>query len=263
MHSALPYFSRQADIGLRWLRCGTRLFQRNPWLLTGMGLTAMVVIVALTYVQLVGHLLIALLAPIFLASTFQAIDQIAKQKMALPASLAGPAFTRSPKALLSAFGDESNLIPLFVMGILALGGALLINILVYLVAGSSWVSLWSSLSFGEWFGVLGTWLLALALYLLLAGLFIYSLPLVFLQRAPLIPAFGRSLWASARHPVGLVVILSLMLLPFILGGLAAYQSKIAGIVVRLLVGMIALPVVVASAYCSYRTVFSSDTTPRT
>ncbi len=263
MHSALPYFSRQADIGLRWLRCGTRLFQRNPWLLTGMGLTAMAVIIALSYVQLIGHLLIALLAPLFLASSYQEIDKITKQKMALPASLAGAAFTRSPKALLGAFGDESNMINLFIMAILTLGGALLINILVHVLAGSSWVSLWSSLGFREWFGVLGTWLLALTLYSLLAGLFIYSLPLVFLQHAPLAPALGRSLWASARHPVGLVVILGVMLLPFILGSLAAYLSNIAGIVVRLLVGMIALPVVVASAYCSYRTVFSGDSTPRT
>ncbi len=264
MHGALHHhLAKQADIGLRWLRCGSRLFQRNPWLLAGMGLTAMVVIIVLNHVQLVGHLLIALLAPIFLASAYQAVDMVSKQKMTLPASLAGPAFVRSPKALLGAFGDESNLIPLFVTGILTLGGALLINILVHLLAGSSWVSQWSSLDFGAWFVVLGTALLALALYLLLTAFLIYSLPLVFLQGAALIPALGQSLRASARHLVGLLVILAVLLVPFILGGIAAYLSNVAGIVVSLLTGTIVLPLVVASAYCSYRTVFPSDSTPHT
>ncbi len=248
-------FKKQLEIGLRWVRCGWRLFLRNPWLLGGMGLFCVVGIAALTLIPLVGGLLIALLAPVALASAYLAIDKLSRQKMALPASLRGAAIKQSPRELLGVFRDDDRAVPMVLLGIYSLAVALLINIAVQLLAGSAWVDRWMNLDAGALLGVLATAILALSLYVLLAASLVYALPLAFLQDEPLVPAVGRSLKASARHLFALSVILGLLLAPFFLGAIASYLSIWATYLAWLVVGTVVLPVVAASSYCSYRTLF--------
>ncbi len=249
--------TKQAEMGVRWLRCGWRLFTRNPWLLAGMGLVAMVIFLLLALIPLFGGLLIALFAPILLASAYLTADTISKQKMALPVSLAMPALARSPKALLCAFGDETHVIPLMIAAIYTLAAALFIQILVYFVTGGAWVGQWSGFGIGRLLGVLLAAVLALGLYLLLGASLIYALPLVYFQDQSLATALKESMRASVQHAAGVGVIFFVLVIPLIFGAVGiALPSWIAGLF-SLLIGMIALPLVVMSAYCSYRTLFPS------
>lgn len=247
---------KQIEIGLRWITCGWRLFLRNPWQLTGMGLTGAVVVGALMILPLVGALLLALLAPAMFSSAFLATDTLARQKLPLPPQLRLPAFTHSPKELLRVFASEARLIPVIVACIYSLAVALLVSILVRAIAGNAWIADWSDLAAVPLLGVLAAGLLAVVLYALLAATLIYALPLAFLQSEPLLPALLRSLRACGQQLVALLALFGPMLIALLLTTAAAKLSIWVAVLVWLIVGTLALPVVVTGLYCSYRTMFT-------
>ncbi len=245
---------KQAKIGIRWLNCGWRLFRRNPWLLLGMGLTSMLVIVILVSIPFVGSLVIAFLAPILMSGAVLAADELSRQKMALPASLRAAAFMRSPKVLVSVVGKSEHVATVLVMGMYTLAVALAINIAAYAISGGAWVNNLLSLDTEMMLRVLGTWLVVLMLYLVLTMSLIYSIPLIFLQGTPIVPALARSLQAGWRHLAGLIVVVGVAFIPFALGVIASPFSTIAMYTIWFLGGAIALPLFITSSYCSYRTV---------
>src|SRR3990172_11558215 len=64
--TALQRISKHLRIGWRWLTGGWRLVMHNPWLLGGMGLTTAALTAVLALIPLLGGLLVALLAPVWL-----------------------------------------------------------------------------------------------------------------------------------------------------------------------------------------------------
>lgn len=245
---------KHTKIGVRWLRCGWRLFRRNPWLLLGMGLTSMLIIVILVSIPFAGSLVIAFLAPVLMSGAILAADELSKQKMALPASLRTAAFMRSPKVLVSAIGNEEHMATVLIMSLYTLAATLVINIAAYAISGGAWVNDLLTLDTAMLLRVLGTWLVVLMLYLTLTMSLIYAIPMILLQDAPVVPALGRSLKASWRHLTGLIVVIGVSSAPFILGMLASPFSAIAMYTIWFLGGAVALPLFVTSSYCSYRTV---------
>ncbi len=127
-------------LGLRWLRCGARLFGRNPWLLGGMGLVAAVSIAAVVRVPLAGGLLVALLAPVWLMSALLAVDEVSRQGMRLPRRLRRPALMQSPKRLFGALGREPLLLPVLAAALCSLLAALVIGLFARLAGGGAWVA---------------------------------------------------------------------------------------------------------------------------
>lgn len=242
-------------IGLNWITGGWRLFRRNPWTLGGMGVSAAMVIGVISPIPLVGALLIALLAPLLLASAYLAIDAVYKQKMALPASLRQPALQQSPRQLIEVLRQEAHLLPIMVACIYSLMVVLLINLLVRLLLGEVWVANWSNLDLASHLGVLAAALLIFTLYVLLAASLIYALPLAFLRDEPLIPSLVRSLKASRHFVVALLVLLGLLLTPFLLGAIVSVLSLWASYLVTFILDAVILPVVATSLYCSYRNIF--------
>lgn len=246
---------RRLALGIRWLRCGWRLFLRNPWLLGGMGITAAVLIGALSLIPLLGGLLLAFIAPVLLASAYLAIDAVSKQGMALPAVLRLAAFKRSPKELVRIFYDEEHLLPVAVAAVYSLAVALLISLVAQFVAGAAWSARWTSLDPVALFGVLTVALFTLLGYAVLAASLIYALPLAFLQDEPLVPALRRSLRAVARTASAHLAVLVLLLVPYLLGALLAQVSPASAVLVRMLAAAAILPLVTCSLYCAYRTLF--------
>lgn len=251
----LERFWKHLRIGRRWLLNGGRLFMRNPWLLGGMGLTAAVVLAGLALIPLIGGLLIALVAPIMLASVYLSLDAIYRQNMILPAELRLPALKQSPRQLLAVFRDEQRVLPAATTSVLSVTTVLLIHLLVRLVAGEAWVANWSNLDHLTLFGVLALALLVFVLYILLAASLIYALPLTFLRDEPLLPSLRQSLKASRHFTVALLLPLGILLLPFFLSTIAASLSLWASYLLWLVIGSVTLPVVSASLYCSYRDIF--------
>jgi hypothetical protein len=254
---------KQFDIGVRWLRCGWRLLQRNPYSLLGMGFVCMLIIIALTLIPLFGNTLSALMLPIFMSSAMLVADDLSKLKMGLPASLRRAALTRSPKDLFKIFGKEEHLVPALVLCVYVMGAALVTTIVAHVVTGGTWASTWASLNIVGVLQVSMGWLVTLLLYFLVAASLVYAIPLAFLKDQPLVPALGRSLMTSAKNLIALAVIFGLLIVPFLLGNVALLFSAPAGYLIWLLGGAIILPLTVTSCYCSYRTAFPTTSPAET
>jgi hypothetical protein len=249
-------------IGRRWLIGGGRLFMHNPWLLGGMGFMTAILISAVALIPLLGALLVALLAPVLLGSAYLAIDGVYRQKMVLPASLRLPALKQSPRQLFVVFRDEARLVPTAVACIYSAAGMVLINLPLQLLPGDVWVANWSSLDRVSLLGVLAMALFALLLYIVLAASLIYALPLTFLRDEPLIPSLLRSLKASRHFVFALLLLLSVLLIPFLLGAAVSLFSLWAGYFAWLIASSIVLPAVVTSLYCSYQDIFANRESTR-
>jgi hypothetical protein len=204
-----------------------------------------------------GGLLIALVAPIMLSSVFLSLEAIYRQNMVLPAELRFPALKQSPRQLLDVFRDEKRVLPAVATSMLSVTTVLLIHLLVRLVVGEAWVANWSNLDHLTLLGVLAVSLLTFVLYVLLAAALIYALPLTFLRDDPLVPSLRQSLKASRHFTIALSVLLGVLLMPLLLGMIAASLSLWASYLLWLVIGSITLPVVSASLYCSYRDIFSA------
>ncbi len=246
---------KQFDIGMRWLRCGWRLLQRNPYVLLGMALVCLPILLALGTVPLFGNVLVALVVPIFVSSAVLVADELSRQKMALPASLRTAALLRAPKEIFKVFADEERLFPVLVLCLYVMAVALLATIAAHLLTGGAWASVWASLGIGGMLKVSFAWLLVLVIYFLIAASLIYAIPLTFLRDEPLVPALGRSFRASLKHLLALAVIFCLLLAPFAFGKIVLQFSAPAAYVIWLLGGIIVLPLTITSCYCSYRTAF--------
>lgn len=246
---------KQFDIGVRWLRCGWRLLQRNPYALLGMGFVCVLIIIALTLIPLFGNTLSALILPIFMSSAMLVADDLSKQKMALPASLRKAALARSPKNLFRIFSKEEYLLQALVLCVYVLGAALVTTIVAHVVTGGTWASTWASLNIVGILQVSLGWLVTLLLWFVVAASLVYAIPLAFLKDQPLVPALGRSLLISAKNAIALAVIFGLLVIPFLLGNVALLFSAPAGYLIWLFGGAIILPLTATSCYCSYRTAF--------
>jgi hypothetical protein len=252
----LQRISKHLRIGWRWLTGGWRLFMHNPWLLGGMGLTTAVLIAVLTLIPLLGGLLVALLAPIWLASAYLAIDGVRRQPMVLPASLRMPALKQSPWQLVGVFRNHAHVLPMAVACLFSAAAVLLTNLPLQVLAGNAWVADWSSLERVSQAGVLVAMALVFALYVVLAASLIYALPLTFLRDEPLIPSLRHSLRASRHFAVALLVLLGVLLTPFLLGAMVYLFSRWAGYLVSFIISIVIFPVIAASLYCSYRDIFA-------
>jgi hypothetical protein len=252
----LERISKHLRIGQRWLIGGWRLFMHNPWLLGGMGLTTAVLVGVLTLIPLLGGLLVALLAPIGLASAYLAIDGVRRQPMVLPVSLRMPALKQSPWHLVDVFRNHAHVLPMAVACLFSAAAVLLANLPVQVLAGNAWVADWSSLDHAAQAGVLVAMLLVFSLYAVLAASLIYALPLAFLRDEPLIPSIRHSLRASRHFVVALLVLLGVLLMPFLLGAMVSVFSGWAGYLASFIISSVIFPVIAASLYCSYRDIFA-------
>lgn len=248
--------SKHLRIGWRWLTGGWRLFMHNPWLLGGMGLTSAALIAVLALIPLLGGLLVALLAPIWLASAYLAIDGVRKMPMALPASLRKPALKQSPWQLVAVFRNHAHVLPMAVACLFSAAAVLLTNLPLQVLAGNAWVAGWSSLERVAQAGVFVAMLLVFTLYAVVAATLIYALPLTFLRDEPLIPALQQSLRASRHFAIALSVLLGVLVAPFLVGAMISLFSPWVGYLVSFSISAVVFPVIAASLYCSYRDIFA-------
>ncbi|MFQ5994943.1 MAG: hypothetical protein ACE5K1_07590 [Acidiferrobacterales bacterium] len=251
---------KQVKLGTRWLKCGWRLFQRNPWLLLGMGCIAMLILFLLTRIPLIGTLAAALLLPLFMSSAFLTVDQLARQKVALPKSLRLAALRRSPMMLMLPLKSNEHTMTIVFIAFYAVGAALLINILAQVISGGAWAGDLRTLDPDLILKALGSWFVAFLLYLAVTLSLIYALPLTLLQNQALLPALAESLGAGGRYMVGLAVLIGCPVALLAAGALLSYVHILATFVVWLVGGAFVLPLFAASCYCSYRTLFPDSPT---
>lgn len=248
---------RYLALGWRWTRCGWRLFQRNPWLLGGMGLCCAAFFVVLAHVPLVGGPFIGLLAPSAVASFYIAIDGVSRQKMKLPRALRLPAIKQAPREFLNVARQETHLMQVLLLGLYGLVALVLTDIVVWLVAGPALASPLAGLSITGLLGVIAANLLRFAIYLLLIASLAFTVPLVLLQNRALVPAMVDGVVRGMRYGVALLVLLALLLVPLLLGVLASVVAGWLGYLFGIASATALLPIALAGLYCSYRTVFTT------
>lgn len=253
-------FTRHTKLGSRWLGCGWRLFLRNPWLLGGMGLCCAVVVSGLALIPLLGGSLIALLAPIVLASYYLVIDRVSRSSVPLPANLRLAAIKQSVRELFGVFHDEKRIVPMLVVSLYSMVASLLTNTFVWLVAGSAWTKPLASLNIAGLLAVCAAIFVALIVYFWLAISFVYALPRAFLRGKPLFPEIGRSVKVGAHYLFALLTVLGVLLAPILVGMTISLASVRLAYAAVLLANVVVLPLVACGLYCSYRSIFQPQPT---
>lgn len=248
---------KHAQLGLRWVKCGWRLFGRNPWLFGGMGACGAVALFVLALIPLIGAPLIGLLVPSLLASFYLAVDRVARQKAELPPALRLAALKRAPREFLNVSREEHHLLQVVLLGLYGLVVVVLADIAVWFVAGTAWTNRALGAPVSGLAMVVLAGLVLTAIYLLLTASLVYALPLALLQRQPLVPAMLDSLRRSAHYAAALPVLLAPLAAPPFLAALVSFYSPPLGYLVALAASAVLVPVVACGLYCSYRTVFAA------
>lgn len=256
----MPPFKKHTQLGFRWLKCGWRLFVRNPWLLGGMGACAAAALFVVSLVPMIGSPLTGLLVPTFLASFYIAIDGVAKQRAKLPPALRAVAFKHSPKEFLNLAREDNRLLQVVLLGLYSLAVVVVADILAWLMAGTAWANRSLDMHYSALPVVALVGLILFAIYLLLAASLVYALPLALLQNQPLVPAVTESFKRSVHYAFALLTIVALAVAPFLLGALLSLYSRPLGVSAALLALAVVVPVAACSLYCSFRTVFPAADT---
>jgi hypothetical protein len=245
-----------ADIGLRWMKCGWRLFRRNPWLLGGMGMCCSAAVGILLFVPVIGAPVIGLFAPAVLAAFCLALDAVAKQKLQLPPALRFAALKQSPRQLVIVFRDEGRLMQALILGLYCVIVVVLATIVMWTVAGSAFVNR-TDFSWAVIPRLIVAAIMGSSIYAVMTASLVYAVPLALLDREALAPAMSRSVKAAAQHAYALAVLFGFLLSPIVIGAIAGLFSTGLGYLLGLLAGAAVLPIVAAGLYCSYRTIFSA------
>lgn len=244
----------QFRLGLRWLSCGWRLCRRRLWLTLTMGLISSLIINLLSLIPIAGNILLSLLLPLLASSTLLTLDDIANQRASKSIGMAAK-LLRPLQELFRIFREQKHLMTVVIICIYSLTITILITISLYIVSGGSWIIDISAMGLSTLLRAMGTWLLAIILYTgLIASLF-FALPLIFLRDKALAPSIGNSLKMSQRYLFAILVLIAAVILVFLIGAIVAVFSQAAAFAVWVIGIMLAFPLFMASAYCSYRTLY--------
>lgn len=256
----MSQFAKGLELGFRWIRCGARLFRRNPWLMVGMGACATVSIAVLTRLPFIGPPIISLLVPALLASFMLTLDKMAQQKVAIAPAHRFGMLKQAPREMLQVFRDESRAVQVVMMSFYCMAAVVLTDIIVYFLFGSVWGNRNTDMQTLP--RLIAATVVLLALYAVIAASLIYTLPLSLFERMPLVPAMQRSLAVSRRHFVALLAPATLLLVPVLIVAAGSAVFGNAAYIMGIVAGVILLPVIAACFYCSYRTMFQMPESPR-
>ncbi len=247
--------------GWAWIAAGWRLFEKDRALWLAMALVYLGIAIALDQIPFIGYLLLVLITPIFAAGAFLTSGELDAEPVSRPglALISFPGwkdnlkrlFARALKQLFRVFNDPGETLAIMVVATLALGAAVIIQILAQLlkvggaalpamVAGSVGPRIWLP----ALISLMVIWLLKLVL--IFSTLYaVYRI--VVLDETPLV-ALDHSFKTCARNPFSLAIVAALLLVPLMLLTYFGYS-------VLLIVGLLALPVLITSVYASTKEVY--------
>ena len=252
--------------GIAWIAQGWHLVLTRKPIWFGMAAIYLVLGFVLKLIPFMGDLLLVLISPMLLAGLIDGLARphgqgragpngtLASQPSPLQAWLVLPA-----QELTCIFNQESKVFGAVLLGIVTLGLVMLVKITGYLLIGGSMLSGLTAgqLSTAQITTVLGMGLITV-LYLVLAmGLF-YSVPLTVLMNRTPFEAIAESFTACRNHAVPLLALTVPFFLVYVVILATLTKSLWLGFLLVFSAGLVALPVFVASAYCSYQALFPSS-----
>lgn len=243
--------------GWEWVMRGWSLFRQAPQMWLGIAFVYSLVFVALDYIPFVGHLVLTLITPMLLAGALLAAHDM--QQAGAPPANRGSMVERARAwllqgtgHLLQAFADPAKTLPIMVIGTLALGVVVVLQILAQLmhVGGSAIPAFFhGSVTFKVGLPALFTLLALWAIKLILLGAVVYAVYLIALRDEGPLPALEYGLKACLRNPVAIAIVFIALLLPYALVALL-------GLWALFLAGLLLLPWFVGSMYASSRDVYN-------
>lgn len=252
--------------GRAWLRGGLRLVGKAPELWMAMALVYLAIGFLFNLLPFVGRLVMVLLTPLFAAGAFALASELDQAAPAGPLFAPGePPSARARKVLevlkqaagrlFSGFNDLDRALPIMIVGALALGGVVFIQILVQVLKVGTHTL---SVVFGGAVGItallptLLSLIAVVAVEIAFAMALVYVIPLILFQNLAPLSALRVSFVTSLVNALSLAAFAGIFLLGFIvlqwLFGLVGGFAYIGYFVL----GAALLPVLVAGVYYSHR-----------
>lgn len=250
-----------------WIGCGWRFWRRNPvvWLLVGL---AYVLFAALmTRLPYFGILLALLVTPVLGASCLLTVHQQVTQPRARSAVVAargaavqarlGRLFRDWLGALFRCCTIEDKLLGLMGIGFGTMIAGVLIKVVTYNIGGTSVYASVSLLDMGMVQGLrtVVAYCVMFLFYMALIAVSIHMLGLYVIQNTPLSTAVVYGLQACRRNSLPCLAMVSTLVLPVMFAGLALDAAVYGSLVLLVVVGLVAIPLFINSAYCSYRVTY--------
>jgi hypothetical protein len=261
-----PEENRGTGQGIAWIVQGWHLVQEQPPLWFGMATIYLVLGFTLKLIPFMGDLLLVLITPMLLASVVavlaqekSAVHQNVNAKASSMPALFQAWLAQPAQDLVSIFTRDDKVFGAVLLGIVTLGLAMLVNITGYILIGGSMVSGLTAgqLNASQITTVLGMLVVAI-LYLVLAMGLLYSVPRTVLGNRPLFEAIAESFSTCRHYAVPLLTLVAPFFVIY-LGIIAAFaKNHWLGYLLVFSAGGVALPVFVASIYCSYLALYPPD-----
>ena len=256
--------SDQIRLGLSWIAEGWQLVRNHQSIWLRMSAVYLAFALLLKLIPFMGDLLLILITPVLLAGVIWG----AAQGNYTPAELAPTGgrflvpvlfqiFIAQPaQELMRIFNEEEKVFGAVLLGIISLGLIMLVRITGYLLIGGSMLTGLLATQFGvPQITTLVGMLVVILVYVALAMGLLFSVPLTVLGNRQPLAAISES-FSTFRHNAVPLFTLSL---PFVILYFVIWASFIThtslGIVLVITAGLLALPLFVASVYCSFLSLF--------
>jgi len=251
--------------GLEWLRAGQRLFGKAPALWAALALVYLAIGFLFNLLPFVGRLVMVLLTPLFAASAFALAAELDQTPPLMPQPAPGPSpgeraqaiiglFKQAASRLFGVFGDLNRALPYMIIGALALGGVVFIQILVQsLKVGTHTLTVLfgGAVPLAALLPTLLGLITVMAFEIAFAMALAYAVPLILLQHLAPLSALRASFMASLANALPLTAFAAVFLLGLI--GLQWLFALVGGYayIAYFALGTGLLPLLVAGLYCSH------------
>ena len=250
--------------GFAWIADGLRLTMQLPSLWFGMTAVYFAFGFLLKLIPFMGDLLLVLVTPMLLAGVvWGRVQQRPVDPAPAPSDTVQRLYRtwvlRPTQELVYIFTQEEKIFGAVLLGIVTLGLEMTVKITGYLLIGGSMVSGLTADQLGapQLTTLLGMLVIAM-LFLILAMGLIYSVPLTVLGNQPPFAAIAESFVVCRRYPVPLLALTVPFFLVYLAITVAFAQDRWLGYLLVISLGLVTLPVFVASVYRSYLTFFPLD-----
>ncbi len=250
--------------GLAWIAQGHQAVQKHKSLWYGMTAVYFMLGFLLKLIPFMGDLLLILITPMLLSGVVWGRAQTNhtdqprdtnRTPSTIPALL--QAWVIQPaQELVRIFTDEDKVFGAVLLGIVTLGLAMLVKIIGYLLIGGSMVS---GLTAGQLNAPQPTTLLDMLvvaiLYLILTMALIYSVPLTMLRNREPLAAIAESFSTCRKNPAALLALCTPFFIVYLFLMAVFARFHWLGYLLVISAGFVALPVFVASAHCSFQSLY--------
>jgi uncharacterized membrane protein len=226
-----------AGQGIEWFKCGWNLFKQDYGTWFVMILIFFGIAIVLNFIPFVGALALAIISPVLMGGIMYAAAQMNSGN------------SIEIGQLFQGFKDKERMNKLLILGVLSIIAQLILMFISFLlIGGNTMMSVGESGEFDPeammTAGMSISMLLIMFVGLIIAMAFLYSAPLVMLDKVAPVDALKTS-FAACLHNI----------LPLLLFGIIYLVLAIIAIIPLGLGLLLLIPVGVLAMYCSYRSIF--------